>query len=91
MDVPQRIVCAAMKMDDGSIVLGVRHYDPNMREAFMSRRCANESTHVVEQGFIDNKRNFLTREEAFVVAKEQGQIIRRCGGDEKELFSENLY
>lgn len=28
-----RIVCAAMRMDDGLIVTGVRHYSPDMRAA----------------------------------------------------------
>lgn len=30
--IPRRIVCAAMKMKDGSLVLGIRHYSPEMRE-----------------------------------------------------------
>lgn len=33
----------------------------------------------------------MTREEAHEVAKAAGQIIRRCGGDEHKLYSENLY
>jgi hypothetical protein len=47
-----------------------------------------------EQGFVDNKGNFLSRKEAFVVAKNAGQLIRRCGGDDAQggiLYSENLY
>jgi hypothetical protein len=44
-----------------------------------------------EQGFIDTWGNFLTREEAWVNATFNNQIIRRCGGDEGRLYSENLY
>ena len=44
-----------------------------------------------EQGFIDQRGEFMTREEAHKVATESGQIIRRCGGDDGRLFSENLY
>jgi hypothetical protein len=33
----------------------------------------------------------MTREEAFEVASAAGQIIRRVGGDDGKLFSENLY
>jgi len=44
-----------------------------------------------EQGFVDQHGEFMTREEAHKVAIEAGQIIRRCGGDEERLFSENLY
>lgn len=44
-----------------------------------------------EPGFVDNCYQFLTREEAFEVAYAAGQILRRCGGDDGKLFSENLY
>lgn len=44
-----------------------------------------------EQGFIDQYGNFYTREEAYFVAEENGQIIKKCGGDRVSLFSENLY
>lgn len=46
---------------------------------------------LAEQGFIDQRGAFLTREEAHKVATGAGQIIRRCGGDDGRLFSENLY
>lgn len=45
----------------------------------------------LDEGFIDQFGNFLTREEAHVIAVKQNQIIRRCGGDESRLYSENLY
>lgn len=44
-----------------------------------------------EQGFIDQHGNFYSREEAWKIAQANGQIIRRVGGDEGRLFSENLY
>lgn len=79
----QRIVCAANKNPDGTIVLGVRHYDWHMRQ---------QKTHLLaEQGFIDNNGNFLTREQAWIVAMKENQVIRRVGGDEGCLYSENLY
>jgi hypothetical protein len=46
---------------------------------------------ATEQGFIDQFGVFMTREEAYEVAKAAGQIKYRCGGDEGRLFSENLY
>tara|TARA_R110000765_G_scaffold67960_1_gene131423 strand:+ start:384 stop:605 length:222 start_codon:yes stop_codon:yes gene_type:complete len=53
---------------------------------------AARQNHVGEvQGFIDQFGQFLTREEAHVIAKKNGQIVKRCGGDEKTLYSENLY
>lgn len=52
-----------------------------------------KSTHTREQGFIDNQGNFLTREEACVVAREAGQInqVRLKTTPFRELFSEDLY
>jgi hypothetical protein len=51
----------------------------------------NSSDGTEEQGFIDQFGVFMTREEAYVVAKAAGQIKYRCGGDDGVLFSENLY
>lgn len=83
-----RIVCAAnRKRFTGEIVLGIRHWD-----AFMHR--LDTEGDPVDQGFIDNKGVFLSRTEAWKVAKAASQIIRRCGGDETDggtLYSENLY
>lgn len=86
------VVCAALKHTDGSIICGARHYDDDeiMRQQIV--RASNASGwRGAEQGFIDQKGVFLTREEALEVAKAAGQIKRRCGGDSKRLFSENLY
>lgn len=89
-----RIVCAANRYPDGTILLGARHWDLHMHAQ------ANKLKDLgwlrpkhgdCEQGFIDRMGVFKTREEALVIAKEARQIIRRCGGDENELFSENLY
>lgn len=89
----QRIVCAANRYSSGHIVLGARHFDPLMHDQIKALRESgvdlDKSTH--EQGFIDQHRNFLTREEAHVIAKANYQIIRRCGGDDHTLYSENLY
>jgi len=87
---PPLIVCAAMLMEDGLIVTGVRHFSPDMRAVL--KRLYGEGYHlkVKEQGFIDMKGQFLSREAAWKVAKENGQIryeVSRPG----TLFSENLY
>lgn len=90
----QRIVCAAIrnKITD-EIIIGVRHFDSFMRQriekcdAFQDRM----NWRKADQGFVDQFGDFLSREEALIIAKENGQIFRRCGGDEGALFSENLY
>jgi len=97
------VVCAAMKLKDGTVVTGVRHTSPDMRSVM--KRIFGPGYHrlVVEQGFLDNRGNFLTREEAWKVADRAGQIRRldskeflpsprEAGvGDEGTLYSENLY
>lgn len=46
------------------------------------------------QGFLTSKYRFVNRQEAWVIAAEQRQIVRRVGGDTSNggtLYSENLY
>lgn len=90
---PRTIVCAAMRrIGQGELLLGVRHADEHMGDQYELHGFDEDVE--FEQGFIDSKRNFLTREEAWKVALEAGQIKYRCGGDTINggtLFSENLY
>lgn len=83
----RRIVCAANKNGD-LLVLGARHFDMTMNRTIEMLGLEEADW---EQGFIDQHGEFLTREEAWVVAEAAGQIIRRVGGDGKRLYSENLY
>ena len=93
-----RIVCAANRL--GSIIiLGLRHWDGIMRESIENAdKCWTLPQDTQwEQGFIDNLGCFLTREDAWIVAVDAGQIIKRVGGDFNvdtgvgKLYSENLY
>jgi hypothetical protein len=88
---PSRIVCAAMLMDDGLIITGVRHYSPDMRAVL--DRIYGEGYHkrVVEQGFINARGEFKSRPEARKVAEANGQIWKECSWNKDDLFSENLY
>lgn len=92
---PQRIVCAAIKNKvTDEIILGIRHFDQFMREQ-IERREHHQDRAIwkrAEQGFVDQFGDFLTREEAYIIAKENGQIIRPDGThDDKTLYSECLY
>lgn len=81
----RRIVCAAIRDGHGSIICGPRHWD---------KICRSTKHDAWEQGFVDQRGEFLTREEAWKVAEAAGQILRRVGGDSingGRLFSENLY
>jgi hypothetical protein len=87
------IVCAAMRdTKTGKVICSVRHWDELSRQRFNSQEEAMDFDD--EQGFVDNKYQFLTRTEAWKVAEAAGQIKRRVGGDSIDggtLFSENLY
>ena len=94
----QRIVCAALKYPDGTIVTGPRHFDSVMqahieRLPFRTRYADDAGGDLAkpQQGFIDQSGTFLDRNVAHAVAKVADQIIRRVGGDESTLYSENLY
>ncbi len=86
----QRVVCAAILGKNGCLVCSPRHMDEIMREG-MHNAYSSVFWAGAQQGFVDQYGKFLTREEALVIAKKNNQIIRRCGGDDKRLYSENLY
>jgi hypothetical protein len=104
-DTPKRrVVCAAIRNCKGDIICGARHYDNIMRAQILISKnkrfwkCVLKIGKFIvcrypriEQGFIDQWGVYMSREEALTVAKETGQILRKCGGDRDELFSENLY
>lgn len=87
-----RIVCAANLYQDGTIIVGARHFDSIMRKTIEAINADwNHWRHMThEQGFIDQHGKFYSREDAWDIAKENGQIFRDCDVD-GALFSENLY
>lgn len=89
----RRVVCAAIRAADGTLLLGIRHYSTDMHNQLSVRadREKFKCRHGDDQGFVDQFGVYLTRKEAWIVAEAAGQIVRRCGGDGEELFSENLY
>jgi len=89
----ERIVSAANRHHvlTEVIVPSARHLDPMMRDLIKRLGfTGNEFAHPEDQGFINQWGQFLSREEAWVVAEKQGQIIRHIGCD-GTLYSENLY
>lgn len=104
-EIQNRIVCAANRNSLGELVLGMRHFDEFMHQAINAYNISENLDALGEglytslfkfgeQGFLDNRCNFLNRKEAWIVAEAAGQIIRRVGGDTANggtLFSENLY
>ena len=85
----QRVVSAANRWPDGTIIMGVRHYCMQMR--LHMHLMGYEHGAGVEQGFIDNYNNFLTRKEAYKIADNMGQIRNEGACVIGTLYSEDLY
>lgn len=83
-----RIVCAAIRNSNGLIICGPRHFDRIMHAQIKN---SEDDWGKADQGFVDQFGNYLTREEAWIIAEKNNQIIRRVGGDGVRLYSENLY
>jgi hypothetical protein len=91
---PQEIVvCAACRVY-GVVFCGARHWDKVMGKQLdaMSSEYRETMPRNEEQGFINQFGEFLTREEAMRIVKENGQPFDKDrNGDDKELYSEGLY
>lgn len=92
--IQNRIVCAANKYPDGTLILGARHFDGVMHKTLKAYPHLNVPDYrrpTPIQGFIDKYGTFHDRKSAWKIANVAGQIIRRVGGDDGVLYSENLY
>lgn len=85
-----RIVCAAIRSVAGDVITSARHYDQNMHKLIRMMKDPEVFYHQCDQGFIDQFGKFYTREEAYILAKKNNQIIRDCDVED-ELYSEHLY
>ncbi len=85
----RRVVCAACRVGN-VIAAGARHFDTVMHKQFEAMNMPGSERGMAEQGFIDQFGLFLTREEAFVLATEKGQIKGEPNVP-GVLFSEDLY
>ena len=86
------VVTAANKLGDtGILLVGARHWDSVMRAQWkVLKNTVEVEQKDIEQGFIDQYGQFLSRKEAFIVANENGQKL--IGENwHNELFSENLH
>jgi len=92
------IVCAANRsIKSGKIICGARHWDSIMRQQVVfvvsegGVKSMPEEWRGAEQGFIDQYGVWITREEAWKIAKAAGQIIWGADRPDGQLFSEDLY
>lgn len=93
----RRVVCAAIRAADGTLLLGIRHYSRDMRDQINARRDGKKFHHRLDedQGFVDQHGVWMGREEAYNVARDAGQITNfdACGVglEGPKLYSEGLY
>ena len=95
----RRVVCAAIRAANGSLLLGIRHYSRDMHEQIEHRFDGSQFMHrhkPEDQGFVDQHGVYMTRAEAYKVAASAGQLLHpeRCGRNydgEPLLYSEGLY
>lgn len=92
-DPTRRIVCAAIRAENGDVIVGIRHYSTDMHYQIRNRPDGHrfENRFGDDQGFVNTWGEYLTRKEAYAVALALGQIIRpeACTGE--VLYSEGLY
>lgn len=87
----QRVVAAACRSKCLEYTLvSARHWDKGMNKLCRQLDLEDTSWPMDQQGFIDQYGNFLTREQAYIIAKREGQIIRDCN-EPGVLYSENIY
>lgn len=90
-------MCAAIRSEDGKLLLGIRHYSADMHRQIESRMDRHKFVRRLgeDQGFVDQHGVYMSREEAYKVAFAAGQILYpdRCGNglDGPKLYSEGLY
>lgn len=74
------------------IVTSPRHFDKVCSHTLEALGHGVDEKIEYEQGFVDQRGRYYTREEAYLIAKENGQIRRNIiTSDTGVLYSEMLY
>jgi len=93
----RRVVCAAVRSVDGDVLIGIRHYSRDMHEQIESRHDGHKFKNRLadDQGFVDQWGGYMTRGEAYLVARDAKQLryplSAGSGLDGPQLYSEVLY
>jgi len=89
-EVRVKIVSSAIKFADGTTIVGKRHGDCFKRWYELNEGKKHYEQGREIQGFITDRLEFKTREEALQICKENNQPMREFS-NEKILYSEDLY
>ncbi len=103
-DYKRKIVCAAIRAEDRSVLVGIRHYSADMHATIdLMGEAGKKFSHRSgdDQGFVDTWGTYHTRAEAYLIASKFNQIINRQALsfrrtddpkiNEELLYSECLY
>ncbi len=97
-ELPEIVICAAIRADDGYIVRGHRHNDAIRTMRGMPRYVDSKAPYGDDQGFITSKNRYVDRREACQIQQAAGIPSFYEQGDEPhkafwngELYSEDLY
>lgn len=94
--IPERIVCAAIKIIsndeklNGLIIPSVRHFDLFANSILDALGYSPSHTPKAVTGFITNKHRFVDRKEGLEIAQKQDQILVSLDSNDV-LFSEHIY
>jgi hypothetical protein len=96
----ERIIASAVQLENGQIFVGKRHSDAQKNALKILGEEIYSKNKMVRDGFITTLLRFVSRKEAYLIAKSNGQfkryeIQKACsvenGYDGDELFSEDLW
>ncbi len=79
---PEKIICAAVQMDDGYIVYGHRHHNALQAANDIPKYAGTVASNRPQQGFVTSEGRFVDRREAYKIV---------FGRGEKDLYSDDLY
>lgn len=86
-----RVVAAAVRLSNGLVICGVRHFDGLMRAVI--EQLDGSTAELVKgaiQGFVLSNYRFVDRDVAFKIANEAGQILEG-EGRHGQLYSEDVW
>jgi len=81
-------------IDKGIVIFGLRHgHVISLCRTLTGKRTvtfAEDGVGEHEQGFLTTENRFVDREEGWIIAEREGQLIG-CSGGKGTLYSEDLY
>ena len=91
----EKIICAAVRFNN-KVWMGHRHLyaleaQRDELSFFMNRQEMDAAQTMRDQGFVTSEGRYVSREEAWEIASNAGQIIDRPYQTPGTLYSEDLY